>query len=96
MLFSPLYATMIAIVILVFIIVVFGQVRIIFYVFVICIKDRLLDRHLCLNFYPCVIKVQSVSLSLSLIVKYISICYLEMKLTTAVYNNDVPKDHTIE
>ena len=65
MLFSPLYATMIAIVILVFIIVVFGQVRIIFYVFVICIKDRLLDRHLCLNFYPCVIKVQSVSLSLS-------------------------------
>ena len=24
-------------------------------------KDRLLDRHLCLNLYPCVIKVQSVS-----------------------------------
>ena len=34
--------------------------------FVICIKDRLLDRHLCLNLYPCVIKVQSVSQSLSL------------------------------
>ena len=32
-----------------------------FKVFVICIKDRLLDRHLCLNLYPCVIKVQSVS-----------------------------------
>ena len=31
--------------------------------FVICIKDRLLDRHLCLNLYPCVIKVQSVSQS---------------------------------
>ena len=34
--------------------------------FVICIKDRLLDRHLCLNLYPCVIKVQSVSQSVSL------------------------------
>ena len=32
--------------------------------FLICIKDRLLDRHLCLNLYPCVIKVQSVSQSL--------------------------------
>ena len=31
--------------------------------FVICIKDRLLDRHLCLNLYLCVIKVQSVSQS---------------------------------
>ena len=37
-----------------------------FQVFVICIKDRLLDRHLCLNLYPCVIKVQSVSQSVSL------------------------------
>ena len=29
-------------------------------------KDRLLDRHLCLNLYPCVIKVQSVSQSVPL------------------------------
>ena len=33
--------------------------------FVICIKDRLLDRHLCFNLYPCVIKVQSVNQSVS-------------------------------
>ena len=34
--------------------------------FVICIKDRLPDRLSCLNIYPCVIKVQSVSQSVSL------------------------------
>ena len=31
-----------------------------------CFKDRLPDRHSCLNLYPCVIKVQSISQSLSL------------------------------
>ena len=30
-----------------------------------CIKDRLPDRHSCLNLYPCVIKVQSVNQSIS-------------------------------
>ena len=31
-----------------------------------CFKDRLPDRHLCLNLYPCVIKVESVNQSVNL------------------------------
>ena len=30
-----------------------------------CFKDRLLNRHSCLNLYPCVIKVQSINQSLT-------------------------------
>ena len=32
----------------------------------ICFKDRLPDRHSCLNLDPCIIKVQSINQSLSL------------------------------
>ena len=32
----------------------------------VCFNDRLPDRHSCLNFYPCVIKVQSVNQSINL------------------------------
>ena len=56
-------------------------------------KDRLLDRHLCLNLYPCVTKVQSVSQSVTKVVDGVKLITLPPPLP--VHGQSEPPRSTV-